>query len=99
MEIKYVAEVITSKRDIYGNSYHLVYLIRTSDGRGLWGNMGSGNNVRYLLQDMLPRGEFLVIDRTIAIRDWQQMAKGKEHMSDHDIQAFVTDVPLETTTI
>ena len=79
MAIKYLVDIVSSKRDIYGNCYHAATITRVPDGLQLTGTVDAPSNVRmYIYRNKLAafgENEIHETQTTLPIRQFNALTK------------------------
>ena len=92
MAIKFLVDIVTSKRDIYGNCYHAATITRVSDNLTLCGTVDAASNVRgYLYKNGMARigeNEIHETETVLPIRQFNRLTKQYKRIDGDQMTLF-----------
>jgi hypothetical protein len=91
-KIRFILEIVSSRVDRAGNTYHWARITSTATGRDLViSDIGGPSNARSHLRKFVPGldfGEIFSVESTLGVRDWkrsQALANGGRPIYEHDL--------------
>lgn len=83
--VKYIIDIVSSKRDINGNTYHAVTYKRVSDGATLSGTIDSASNAGHYLHKVgaieFGKNQTHCTSATVSIREFNRFTKGMKYIT------------------
>ena len=90
--IKYLVDIVSSKRDIYGNCYHAATITRVSDNLSLSGTVDAPSNVAHYLNKnglaCFGHNEVHETQTTLPIREFNRLTKQYKRIDGDSMTLF-----------